>query len=344
MRQRWAYVALEAVNSSPNFRRPGLHTATELPGHAKGGAAPGRQLRISPLSGDNPPYPLTVTTQTSTYDSDRVEGHHWRDLWRYRELLQVLAWKEVTLRYKQSHLGLLWIVLRPLMLVGIFMVVRSFIGIDSGAVPYALLTYCAMVPWLFFLEAASAGVGSVTNHANLVKKIYFPREVFPLASLLATGVQLLIGLCILALMMALYRWVPTWHALWVPLLLFYTMLVALSVSLGGAALNVYSRDASQGIPLLLGMGMFLTPVMYPLDLVQRALLDRQAAGEWSGLLYKLYVANPMTGLIDSFQNVLLRGEPPDWAVLAPGALLVAVVLPAGWLLFKRAEAHFADVI
>lgn len=267
-----------------------------------------------------------------------------RSLYLYRELLQVLAWKDITLRYKQSHLGLVWLVLRPLMLVAIFMVVRSFVGIDSGSVPYALLTYCAMVPWIFFQEAASAGVGSVVNHANLVKKIYFPREIFPLASLAATSAQLLIGLVVLALMMAWYQWAPTWHALWVPLLAAYTMLVALTISLAGAAVNVYSRDASQGIPLLLGMSMYLTPVIYPLELVQRALVERQAAGAWSDTLYALYLANPMTGVIDGFQRALLKGLAPDWATMAPGALLVLVLLPLSYVFFKRAEAYFADVI
>lgn len=266
------------------------------------------------------------------------------NLYQYRELLQVLAWKEITLRYKQSHLGLIWLVLRPLMLVAIFMVVRSFVGIDSGAVPYALLTYCAMVPWLFFQEAASNGVGSVVNHANLVKKIYFPREILPLASLAATSAQLLIGLVVLALMMAWYQWAPTWQVLWVPLLVLYTMVAALTISLVGAAVNVYSRDASQGIPLLLGMAMYLTPVVYPLELVHRALVDRQAAGGWSDTLYALYLVNPMTGVIDSFQRVLLKAQAPDWGTMVPGALLVAVLLPLSYAFFKRAEAYFADVI
>jgi len=266
------------------------------------------------------------------------------DLYASRELLKVLAWKNITLRYKQSYLGLAWLVLRPLMLVAIFMVVRSFVGIDSGAVPYALLTYCAMVPWVFFQEAASDGVGSVVNHASLIKKIYFPREILPLASLVASSVQFLVGLGVLALMMAWYRWAPTWHALWIPLLLVYSMVATLTVSLAGAAVNVYSRDASQGIPLLLGMAMYLTPVIYPLDLVRRALVDNQAAGSWSSALYRLYLANPMTGVIDGFQRTLLKGLAPDWGTMIPGALLMALLLPLSYWFFKRAEAYFADVI
>ena len=184
----------------------------------------------------------------------------------------------------------------------------------------------------------------MVNHANLVKKIYFPREVFPLASLLTATVQLGIGLAVLALMMAWFRWAPTWHALWLLPLLLYTMLTTLTISLAGAAMNVYARDMGQGIPLLLSMAMYLTPVIYPLDLVRKALLENQAAGAWSEAVYTLYMLNPMTGVIDGFQRALLKGQSPDWSTMAPGAILVALLLPLSYLFFKRAEAYFADVI
>lgn len=267
-----------------------------------------------------------------------------RSLYSYRELMRVLVWKNVTLRYKQSHLGLLWVILRPLVLVAMFMVVRSFVGIDSGPVPYALLTYCAMVPWVFFQEAATDGVGSVVGHANLIKKIYFPREIFPLASLFTKTVELGIGLAVLALMMLWYQWAPGWNALWVLPLLVYTMLVALTISLAGAALNVFSRDLSQAVPLLLGLAMYLSPVMYPLTLVQRALVQNQMAGNASDMLYHLYTLNPMVGVITNMQRCLLADEAPDWAIVAPGAALIAVLLPISYWFFKRAEAYFADVI
>jgi lipopolysaccharide transport system permease protein len=267
-----------------------------------------------------------------------------KTIYHYRELLQVLAWKNITLRYKQSHLGLVWLVLRPIVMVAIFMVVRSFVGIDSGRVPYALLTYCAMVPWVFFQEAATDGVGSVTNHAHLVKKIYFPREVLPLASLAAAALQLGIGLFMLAAMMLWYRWAPTWHVLWVPALTAYVMLAALALSLFGAAVNVYSRDASSAMPLLIGMAMYLSPVMYPLELVRKALVDNQAAGAFSHSIYWLYLVNPMAGVIDGFQRTLLLGQPPDPMVMMPGMLVVALALPFSFAFFKRAESWFADVI
>ncbi len=234
--------------------------------------------------------------------------------------------------------------MRPLMLVLIFMVVRSFVGIDSGNVPYALLTYCALVPWLFFQEAASDGVGSVVAHANLIKKIYFPREIFPLASLLTKTVELGVGLAILALMMLWYQWAPNWNALWIVPILLYTMLVALTISLAGAALNVFSRDLSQGVPLLLGLVMYVSPVMYPLLLVQRALLENKIAGEYSALIYTIYTMNPLVGIITNMQNCLLLGLPPDWESLVPGAALVVVLLPISYIFFKHAEDYFADVI
>lgn len=267
-----------------------------------------------------------------------------KNLWQYRELLAVLVWKNITLRYKQSYLGLSWAIFRPLVLVAIFMIVRSFVGIDSGIVPYALLTYCAMVPWAFFQDAASEGVGSVVNHANLIKKIYFPREIFPIASLLTKMLELGISLIILTILMIVYQWAPTWQALWVPVLLFYTMLAALSISFAGAALNVYARDMSQGVPLLLSMMMYVSPVMYPLHLVQQALLEKRMAGEWSETLYFLYTLNPMAGVIDAMQRTLLLGQAPNWPALLPGAVLVLILLPLSYAFFKRAEAYFADVI
>lgn len=265
-------------------------------------------------------------------------------LYDYRELLLVLAWKNITLRYKQSYLGVAWAIFRPMALVAIFMLVRSFVGIDSGAVPYALLTYCAMVPWVYFQDASSEGVGSIVNNANLIKKIYFPREVFPVSSLLSKLLELGVGLLILTLMMVWYQWPVTWHVVWVPFILIYTMLAALSISLVGAALNVFSRDISQVVPLLLSMLMYVSPVMYPIHLVQRVLLEQRIAGDWSEALYLLYTLNPMAGIIDAMQRTLLMGQEPAWSNMLPGAILILVLLPLSYAVFKRAESYFADVI
>lgn len=266
------------------------------------------------------------------------------ELFRYRDVLAALAWKSVALRYKQAYLGVLWVILKPMVLVLIFMLVRSFVGIDSGDIPYPLLTYCALLPWVFFQESASDGTGSVVNHATLIRKIYLPREIFPLAAVITKSVELLIGVLILLALMGWYGFPPRASMVWAPIVLVLAALPALTIALAGSAMNVYVRDVTQIVPLLLSLMMYASPIMYPLTLVKKKLLEEQAAGGWSDALYLVYTLNPLTGIIDSFQRVMLQGLGPDWQTLAPGLLLIAVALPASYLIFKRAESYFADVI
>jgi lipopolysaccharide transport system permease protein len=265
-------------------------------------------------------------------------------LWTHHELIATLAWKNVVVRYKQAYLGLLWTVAKPLMMMGIFTLMRSFIGFDSGGVPYPVLAYCALMPWMFFQESASEGVNSVVGNAHLIKKIYFPREVFPLTAVVTKLVEFAINFTILLVLMAWFGMIPGAQALWAPVILLYTVLAALTLALFGAALNVYYRDVGQMLPVLLNLLMYASPVIYPLHLVQQKLLEHQAAGEWSALLYTVYTANPLAGIIDAFQRVMLKGLPPDLGAMLPGLVLVAALLPVSYLFFKRAESHFADVI
>jgi lipopolysaccharide transport system permease protein len=258
--------------------------------------------------------------------------------------MAVLAWKNITVRYKQSYIGILWAVLKPIVMVLIFMALRSIVGIDSGAIPYPALTYAALTLWIFFQESASEGVTSIVSNANLIRKIYFPREVFPLISVITKLVELGISLCILAGLMVWYGLVPTWHILWLPLLVLYAMLAALTIAFVGAALNVYFRDVATALPVLLSLMMYMSPIIYPLALVKEKLLVHQAAGEWSNTLYTLFTLNPLAGLIDAFQNITLRGLPPDAGAILPGLVLTLVLLPFSYLYFKHAESYFADVI
>lgn len=267
-----------------------------------------------------------------------------KNLFKYRELIAALAWKNIVIRYKQAYLGILWAVLKPLLLMLIFTLVRSFVGIDSGDVPYPILTFAALLPWVFFQESASEGVNSVTTNTALIKKIYFPREVFPLTAMVTKLVELAISFVILAGLMIYYKMMPTVYAFWVPAIILYTMIVALTISFFGATLNVYYRDVTQALPVALSLLMYASPVIYPLSLVHKKLIVEQAAGEWSERLYMLYTLNPLAGIIDSFQRVLLKGLPPDFDALYPGAILVFVLLPFSYLFFKRAESWFADVI
>jgi lipopolysaccharide transport system permease protein len=267
-----------------------------------------------------------------------------RNVVDYRELIAVLAWRNVTVRYKQAYLGIGWAILKPLILMLVFTLVRSFVGIPSGNVPYPVLAFAALLPWIFFQESTSEGVQSVVGNAPLIKKIYFPREIFPLTSMVTKLVELGINAVILAALMLWYAMIPSAQIFWAPAIILYTMLVSLTIALAGAALNVYYRDVGSALPVVLSLLMYASPVIYPLDLVKDKLLVHHAAGAWSDALYTLYTLNPLAGIIESFQNVVLRGTPPDWHALLPGAVLVAVALPLSYVVFKRAEAYFADVI
>lgn len=265
-------------------------------------------------------------------------------LWDYRELLTTLVWKEIVVRYKQAYFGLLWTVLKPVMLTLVFTLMRSFIGIDSGSVPYPVLTFAALIPWVFFQEGVGLGVNSIVNNAGLVKKIYFPREVFPLVAVLTKMVEFCIDMAVLWGLMTWYGLSLTGQVVWLPLLLVYLVLTSLSVNLIGAALNVFYRDISQLLPVAISLAMYASPIIYPLSLVKQVLLVSQSAGPHSHLLYFLYTLNPLVGIVDAFQNVLLHNRPPDMSVIWPGAMVVAVLLPISYEIFKRSEDAFADVI
>lgn len=267
-----------------------------------------------------------------------------KNLYDYRELMSVLAWKNVTLRYKQAYLGIAWAVIKPLTLMLIFTLVKSFVGIDSGNIPYPILTFAALMPWTFFQESASDGVNSVAGNTSLIKKIYSSREIFPLTAVITKLVELGINFVILAGLMVWYQMMPSIYILWVPLIIAYTILAALTIAFVGAAINVYYRDVGAALPVMLSLLMYISPVIYPLQLVKDKLLLQQAAGEWSNLLYTLYTLNPLAGIIDAFQNVVLRGTPPDMNAMIPGAIMIAILLPLSYLYFKRAESYFADVI
>jgi lipopolysaccharide transport system permease protein len=267
-----------------------------------------------------------------------------KNLYDYRELMATLARKNITLRYKQAYLGIAWAILKPIMLMLIFTLVKSFVGIDSGDIPYPILVFAALMPWIFFQESASEGVNSVVSNTALIKKIYFPREIFPITSVLTKLVELGVNFIILAGLMVWYGMMPTVYILWAPLIIAYTILAALTIAFVGAAINVYYRDVGQALPVVLSLLMYASPVIYPLQLVKDKLLTQQAAGEWSNTLYTLYTLNPLAGIIDAFQSVVLRGAPPDLNAMIPGAILIAILLPLSYLYFKRAESHFADVI
>lgn len=267
-----------------------------------------------------------------------------KNLYHYRELLVVMAWKQIIIRYKQSYLGLSWAVLKPLTLMLVFTLLNSFVNIPTTGIPYQVLSFTALIPWIFFQESASEGVSSIVSNAQLIRKIYFPREVFPLAGVITKLAEFTINVFVLLVLLAYFRIVPAATSAWVPLLLLYTILASLAVALAGAALNVFYRDVGTMLPILLQLLMYASPVIYPLSVVRTKLLDEQAAGVWSEALYYMYTMNPLSGIIDGFQRTILYGQAPDFGAIWPGMIVTAVLLPVSYWIFKHAERSFADVV
>jgi lipopolysaccharide transport system permease protein len=266
------------------------------------------------------------------------------NLYDYRELIAELAWKKIVVRYKQSFFGLAWAILKPLTLMLVFALLNSFVGITSGTIPYPVISFSALIPWIFFQESASEGVGSIVSNGPLIRKIYFPREVFPVAGVLTKVIEFGINLIVLTVLLAYFGMVPAATSVWVPFILVYTVLASMAIALAGAALNVFYRDVGTMLPIIFQLMMYASPVIYPIALVKKKLVEQQVAGHWSSTLYHLYLANPLSGIIDSFQRAVVYGHAPDPAVVWPGMLVTAILLPLSYGAFKRAERSFADVV
>lgn len=259
-------------------------------------------------------------------------GGHLRKLWEYRELLRTLALKEVRVRYKQSVLGVGWAVLQPFALMVVFTTVFSrFLRVESEGVPYPVFSYVALVPWTFFSSSLSFAVPSVVHNMSLVTKIYFPREIFPLAAIGGCFVDFCVAGTIVAGLMAYYRVELTWTAVYLPLLVVLQAMVALGVALLAAAINVFFRDIRFIVPLVTQVWMYASPVVYPLSEVPERFRP-------------YYLLNPMAGIIDGYRRALLHGQPPDVGALAIAAGMALGLLAVGYLFFKRVEMTFADII
>lgn len=253
-------------------------------------------------------------------------------LFRYRDLLWLWILREIKVRYKQSLLGIAWAVLQPLALTVIFTIVFSrLVHVDTAGIPYPVFSYVALVPWTFFATSLSFGIASLVNNMNLVTKIYFPREILPLASVGAAFVDFLVSAVILAGMLLLYGIRPGWASLWIIPLLALQIALTTGVVLFGAAFLVFFRDVRFVLPLLIQVWMYATPIIYP-------------AGRVPAQFRTLYFLNPMAGIIDGYRRVLLLGELPLPEAIIPGAVVTLGLLIAGYVFFKRSEPVFADLI
>jgi lipopolysaccharide transport system permease protein len=253
-------------------------------------------------------------------------------IWPYRELLYFLAWREIKVRYKQTVIGALWAILQPLLTMVIFTrVFGNFAKIPSDGLPYPLFAYVALLPWEYFSQAISRSGVSVVNDANLIRKIYFPRLIIPLAAVVTPLADFCLSFVILLGMMLWFRVIPTWGLMALPLFLLMALLTALSAGLWLSALNVRYRDIRYTIPFLTQFWMYASPIAYPVSLIPE---------EWR-LLYSL---NPLVGVVEGFRWALLGKESPDFSIMAVSTVAVLVVLLGGLVYFKKMEQTFADVI
>jgi lipopolysaccharide transport system permease protein len=254
-----------------------------------------------------------------------------RELWRYRELVYFLALRDVTVRYKQSALGVAWVLLQPLLAMGIFSIVFGSRGLATDGVPYPLFVISGLVPWFYFANATSTASGSVVSNTQLISKVFFPRLVIPLAAVLAGLVDFAIGLGLLLVLLPVFGVTLSIKLLLLPLLVALVVLTALGVSVWLSALDVQYRDVRYAIPFLMQVWLFATPVIYATaDIPER----------WRPILS----LNPMSGVIELFRYAVLNSGEPALAKLGLTLLLVLVVLVTGLLYFRRMERTFADVI
>jgi lipopolysaccharide transport system permease protein len=261
------------------------------------------------------------------------ESRYWKDLWRHRELLWFLVWRDIVVRYKQTVIGIAWSVLRPLITtVAMVIVFGRLAHLGTGEVPYSLLVLTGLLGWQLFSTALTSACGSVVGSANLISKVYFPRLIIPTSAVLAGLVDYVISCGVLAMLMAWFHFVPTWRVLFLPGLTLLTLLTAIGAGLWVGALNVRYRDFNNIIPLLLQIGLYVSPVAYS---------SRIIPDHWR-LIYSL---NPMAGLLDGYRWALLGQHT---GIYWPGFLLsmtlVALLLGSGLWYFRRTERTFADVI
>ena len=255
-----------------------------------------------------------------------------REVWRYRDLLTLLVWRDFSCRYRQSILGVGWAIVRPVFSVVVFTVIFGMVAqLPSDGIPYPLFSFAAMMPWLYFSGALAGATGSVVGGGGLLTKVYFPRLILPLASVASGLADLGIQFILLLLLMLWYHVTPTWTVILVPLFIVECMAVSLALGLWLTALNVKYRDIGQLVPFALQIWMYLTPIVYSSSMVP----ERFRA---------LYALNPLVGVIDGFRWAMLGQSPPDWRMLGVSAAVVLILFIGGLYYFRRVEQSFADII
>ncbi len=268
-------------------------------------------------------------------EAGRAESQYWRDLWRYRELFYFLAWRDILVRYKQTVIGILWALIRPLLTMLVFTVIYSKVAGLTSTIPYAILVFAALLPWQFFATSLAEASNSLIGNANLISKVYFPRLIVPASAVITSLVDFVISFAILLALMAWYRFMPGWQFLTLPIWTLWAFLAALGPGLYITALNVKFRDFRYVIPFIVQFGLYVSPVGFSSAVLAERLHISRA----------LYSINPIVGVIDGFRWAIGgETEPLYWPGLATSAALTAFFLWLGVWYFRKMERTFADVI
>jgi len=265
-------------------------------------------------------------------EAGRTEQQYWRDLWSYRELFYFLAWRDLLVRYKQTAVGVAWSIIRPLLTMVVLTVVFGKLGkMPSGGVPYSLLVFSGMLPWLFFSTAMAESGNSLVANSNLISKVYFPRLIIIVSSVIASFVDFLISAVFMVGLMIWFRYAPPINVLFLPLFVLLAFAASLGVGLWIAALMVEYRDFRFIVPFMVQFGLYISPVGFQSSVVP----------ERFRVLYSL---NPMVGVIDGFRWCLLGRQNVHWSGLAVSVVGVIVLITSGLWYFRKTEQTFADVI
>lgn len=262
----------------------------------------------------------------------RTAAHYWRDLWRYRELMSFLAWRDIAVRYKQTAIGVAWAILRPALTLLVFVAFRRMAGLQQSAVPDVVLVLAAVLPWQFFASALSESSASLIGNTGLISKVYFPRLIIPIAAIATAFADFLVTLVLLAVLMAWYGVAPDVRLLALPAFMLLAGVLSLGLGLLLAALSVTYRDFRYVVPFVVQMGLFVSPV---------AFATSQVPERWRAL----YALNPLAGIIDGFRWSILGGRTPlDPRFLVSSVLIALVALALGTWYFRKMERSFADAI
>jgi lipopolysaccharide transport system permease protein len=254
------------------------------------------------------------------------------ELWKYRELLYFLTWRDIKVRYKQTILGAAWAIIQPFFTMVVFSLFFGKLAkVPSDGLPYPIFAYAALVPWTFFANGLNQSSNSLVGNANLIRKVYFPRLVVPFSSVISGLVDFVLAFIVLIGMMLVYGIFPTINIVWLPLLLLLTLVSGLGVGLWLSALNVQFRDVRYTVPFLIQFWLFATPIAYPSSLLSE---------HWR----TLYGINPMVGVVEGFRWALLGTDTAPGPIIVVSTLVASAILVSGAFYFKRMEKTFADIV